>query len=266
MRRFLFISLMTLSLVPLLFTVVPAVVLEEQIKFDVADRSVFEIIKRLDYLASYKCRFIGEYFYNDYYYDTPDFSLLKLGYSFRFRCRDKGRGKVEYGIQFKKEYDTKNSADFKRAEFDNVIPTAVGRDILGGQWSDAFSDTNFKSVGKFRKFLEENNIDYRLLSPVLYCDQERWRIGLDKGGQNYFEVSLDDSTFRPLKNINKRFFWFLHKTRLLQLEFENKFRAGTQEEDENRILALIDYFTKSHNLKIQRDSKYATAVKRFIDK
>ena len=235
-----------------------AVVEEEQIKFDVPDESVFENIRVLKNVLSYKIKPRGEYFYQDYYYDTPDYDLFKLGYSYRFRIRDYGNGTIEYGIQFKKEYDTKNNKDFKRMEIDDVMPEEIGVRILRGKWSEAISGPDdYKTMTELKTFLDKNKIKKELLSPVLYVQQKRSRFRLKADGVVYFEISLDDCIFNPINDSVKKYIHFY------QLEMENKFRQGTSIEDQKRIKDLIDFFIENYPIKIEKESKYKIVITEF---
>lgn len=232
--------------------------IEEQIKFDVVDTSVFEEIKGQDHILSYKSKFKGTYNYEDYYYDTPGLDLFKLGYAYRLRIRNKGQGNLEYGIQFKKEYDAKDPENFVRSEIDDVIPEDIAKNMLSGDLSKAFSgDYDFLTINKFRSFLEENKIDYHNLVPLLHCLQKRERFRLKEHSLNYFEISLDDVLFTTVKGNNKQQIHFY------QLEFENKLK-GAIARDIKRIEQLIRFFTDNYRLKITRESKYRKAVLELI--
>jgi len=234
--------------------------MEEQIKFDVPDTSVFDDIRPRQRILSYKVKHIGEYDYKDYYYDTADLAIFNLGYSYRFRIRNKGNGIIEYGLQLKKEYNTKDSEDFKRYELDDVIPKDLGIRILAGEWEEAYSDTDLKTIKKLREFLSVNNIDYRKLAPCIIAEQKRSRFSMKRNGQLYFEISLDDCSFWPFDESN------LNRVKFLQLEFENKFRVGIQREDEARILELVKFFEENYPVKIEKDSKYRKAILELLPK
>lgn len=239
-----------------------AVVLEEQVKFDVRDESDFEKVRGVRQLLSYRVRHRGEYLYEDYYYDTPGLSLYESGYSFRFRVRNKGKGVVEYGIQLKKEYEP-GGRDFRRREVDDVIPEEMALDILAGNWHEAYSGKHdYKTIKALREILKGKRIDAKSLSPVLYGQQRRSRFTLKEDRKLYFEVSLDKCLFRRIGAGPKR------ETDFLQLEYENKFKKGRAKMDdrERRIRDLQDYFTRSMSAKTTAESKYRSAVQGLLRK
>lgn len=235
-----------------------AVEQEEQIKFDIDNPKIFDAIKNQKKILTYKVKHSGEYVYEDYYYDTPDFALYRLGCSFRFRVRNKGTGlPKEYGFQFKHEYGNDPGADFKRQEIDTNFPEARALGILNGNWADVFENPDrVEAVDRFLKFLEENKVDRKALAPVIYGKQARSRYRLNDDGEFYFEVSMDDATYKNLKDEAQA---PLH---LYQLEFENKFRKD-QSDMQTRIKSLCTYFERM-GAKPERDSKYRTSVEQLL--
>lgn len=231
---------------------------EEQVKFDIGNPQIFEVLKRQKKILSYKVKHSGEYVYEDYYYDTPDLALYKLGCSFRFRVRNKGTGlPKEYGFQFKQEYGGDPGTDFKRQEIDTNLPEARALAILNGNWADVFENPDrAEAVDRFLKFLEENKVDRKLLTPVIYGKQARGRYRLQDEGEFYFEVSMDDATYSNFKDKEQA---PLH---LYQLEFENKFRKD-QSDMQQRIKALSTYFERQ-GAKPERDSKYRTSAEQLL--
>lgn len=238
-----------------------AVVLEEQIKLDVQSEAVFDHVRNVKSLLTYKIKHIGEYLYQDYYYDTPDLDVFNLGYAYRFRVRDKGNGSLEYGLQFKKEYDVDNKQDFKRTEIDDVIPEEMALKILDGNWAEVFSSKyDLNTINEFKKFLEKNKIDTRSLVPLIYGRQERSRFALKEDGKLYFEISLDKCSFSLINGARKK------EINFLQLEFENKFKGDRLAMDgrEQRMQDMLTFFTQNFHAKIERESKYQTAVQELI--
>ncbi|MDD5292427.1 MAG: CYTH domain-containing protein [Candidatus Omnitrophica bacterium] len=238
---------------------VRAVVNEEQVKFDVSSIALFKNILRniseWPVILTYRVKPIGKYIYQDYYYDTPDMTLFRLGYSYRFRIRDKGKENIEYGLQFKSEYDPGNNESFKRLEIDNVIPDNMAQEIMSGKWLEAVSDKyDIHVIKEFLDFLNNNGIPPNALSPVLHADQKRDRFSLKENGMLHFEISLDECVFSLINDTEKKQYEFS------QLEFENKYRKGIPSEDQKRIDDLIGYFTQSYNVSIARNSKYKTAI------
>ena len=267
MNKCIFIAIMTVILLifpfPSHHNTVEAVILEEQIKFDVLSQTVLQKIINEQYILQYKTKTIGKYFYQDYYYDTQGLNLFKLGYSYRFRIRDKGEYELEYGLQFKKEYDKSDSANFRRTEIDDIIPRIMALKILSGKWDEAFSSSySLKTIKEFRAFLEKNKINPNKLSPCLYGQQKRTRLTLKENSILYFEISLDEGSFRLINSGREK------EVNFLQLEFENKFRKdrALMDNKEQRIRDLINFFTKNYDLKISRDSKYRMAEEEIIKK
>ncbi|MDD5006105.1 MAG: CYTH domain-containing protein [Candidatus Omnitrophica bacterium] len=247
----------------LVYSDAEAVISEEQIKLDVQNELVFDYVRNFKYILTYKIKHIGEYSYQDYYYDTPDLAIFNLGYLYRFRVRDKGSGSLEYGLQFKKEYDVNNKQDFQRTEIDDVIPEEMALKILSGNWSEAFSSNyDLRTIKEFRKFLEENKIDTKSLSPLIYGQQKRSRFSLKEDGKLYFEISLDKCSFNLINDARKK------EINFLQLEFENKFKGdrSAMDQREERIQDLIMFFTQNFPTKVERDSKYRTVVRELIKK
>jgi hypothetical protein len=247
--------IVSLPLLPNCCEYAHAAVLEEQVKFDVPERSIFEDIKSLPAILSYKLKIKGEYVYDDYYYDTPDLAIFKRGYSYRFRVRNKGDGKIEYGIQFKREYDVNDSQNFQRMEIDDVVSGDIGKRIVSGEWSEAVSDTHdITTVKRFLDFLNENKINSKNLVPIIFAKQIRNRYKLKEDGTLYFEISMDECAF-SLMNATKdeRYHFF-------QFEFENKYKNGTMSTNHHRIMELTDFFVLNYRLKVVRDSKYGKAI------
>jgi hypothetical protein len=236
-----------------------AVEMEEQIKFNIPGPAAFDAVKKHDKILTYKSNHSGEYIYEDYYYDTPDFALYHLGWSYRFRVRNKG-GSMEYGVQFKHEYDA-NSSGYKRDEIDDVIPEEKAKQILAGNWSSAFTDdANFVSIRRFCDFLTKNNIDSKQLTPVIFGKQFRSRYRLKEGDKFYFEVSLDDSIYETIKNKKNLPKSSMH---IYQIEFENKYRKD-QSSIPQRIKNLIGFFQEQCGAKLEWDSKYRMSVNKLF--
>lgn len=235
-----------------------AVVMEEQVKFDVSSAWVLNRFLNLKTILSYRVKPIGHYIYRDYYYDTPDFAVSSRGYSYRFRVRDKGKGELEYGVQFKREYAVDPAKGFTRLEIDDLIPPEAGRKIAAGAWGDAYPPAPpLRTMKCFREFLEREKIDPSACAPRLFVRQERDRLRLSENGSTYFEISLDTATFNRLGDARREPFTFR------QLEFENKTRGGKPAELRKRIGDLIDFFTGYTGVAISRESKYRTAVAHF---
>jgi len=230
-----------------------AVVMEQQVKLEAANGSVFKEIEQAPYILTYKNKPLGRYYYQDYYYDTKDMALARLGYSYRFRIRDKGDGEIEYAVQLKREYGNTQSGSFKREEIDDVLAARIGKRISRGDWSDAFKGDGINTMKVIRKLLSDNNIDPGALAPVIYAEQTRYRYQLTENGKLHFEISLDDCTMQSIKDNKKNLHFY-------QVEIENKFRKDTPEYDEMRIRDLIDFFTRSYPVSLIMDSKYRSAV------
>lgn len=246
---------LALALVP---GVARAVVMEEQVKFDVSSAWVLNRFLNLKTILSYRAKPIGHYIYQDYYYDTADFAVASRGYSYRFRVRDKGKGELEYGVQFKREYAVDPAKGFTRMEIDDLVPPEAGRKIAGGAWGDAYPPAApLRSMRIFREFLAREKIDPAACAPRLFVRQERDRIELTENGSTYFEISLDTATFSRLGDARREPFHF-H-----QLEFENKSRGGNPAELRKRIKDLIDFFTGYTGVVITRTSKYRSAITYF---
>jgi len=232
---------------------------EEQLKFDVPDISVFEKLKRMDNVLNYRLKTQGTYIYQDYYYDTPDLDLFKLGYLYRLRIRDKEDNIPEYGLQFKKEFDEKNNKDSIRDEIDDILPEELAKNTLSGNWQEVFSAKyDLLTIKKIDSFLKANNLDYSRLVPLLICRQERLRLRLRERSVVYFEISLDKVRFNLVNDGSKQI-------EFMQLEFENKLK-GSIGRDNDRIGKLAKFFESEYKLTPSRESKYRKAVLELIKK
>lgn len=232
---------------------------EEQLKFDIPDISVFERLKRMDNVLNYRLKTQGTYIYQDYYYDTPDLDLFRLGYSYRLRIRDKGDNIPEYGLQFKEEFDGENDQDSTRDEIDDILPDDLAKDILSGNWQEVFSDKyDLFTIKKIDSFLKANNLDRSRLVPLLICQQERLRLRLRERSVVYFEISLDKVRFNLVNDGSK-------KIEFMQLEFENKLK-GSIGRDNDRIGKLAKFFESEYKVIPSRESKYRKAVLGLVKK
>lgn len=235
---------------------------EQQIKFSVDKKETLELISNARKILSYEVKSIGKYDYQDYYFDSPDYDIAKLGCSYRFRVADKGNNKnVEYRIQFKKEYDAENKESFVRTEIDIAIPADIAKNLLAGNFKRIFSDNlNNEKVKELNSFLVSQKIDINSLLPIIYGRQFRDRHRFKENKITFFEISLDEAYFKDLRDENK-------EISFMEMEFENKYTGGYRGEQtgfiNERINKLINFFSEKYKIKITKDSKYKKVVDAF---
>lgn len=234
---------------------------EEQIKFDVDNKEILENISNSRKILKYQLKSLGKYDYQDYYYDSPNYDIAKLGCSYRFRIADKGNNNIEYRYQFKKEYDVNSKENFVRREIDVPIPKELAEKILAGDFNRLFFDNlNNEKIRELNAFLKSQNINLKKISPIIYGQQYRDRYSLKENNIKFFEISLDEARFVHLKDKDK-------KLKFCELEFENKYTGGyrTTQPDfiEKRIKQFINYLSKKYKIVLIKDSKYKRVINAF---
>ena len=233
---------------------------EQQIKFSIDKKETLDMISNARKILSYEVKSIGKYDYQDYYFDSPNHDIAKLGCSYRFRVADKGNN-IEYRIQFKKEYDAENEESFVRTEIDIAIPDDLAKNVLADNFNRIFSDNlNNEKIKELNSFLVSQKIDMNSLLPIIYGRQFRDRHRFKENKITFFEISLDEAYFKDLRDENK-------EIRFMEMEFENKYTGGYRGEQtgfiDERINKLVNYFSEKYKIKITKDSKYKKVVNAF---
>lgn len=89
------------------WTTADAAVTEEQRKYvqDKEDPAFLQFLRTGGKLGAYGVQSHGTYTYCDIYLDSPDFQIFENNLSLRFRKRDYGDGRIDYGMQLKSEME-----------------------------------------------------------------------------------------------------------------------------------------------------------------
>ena len=148
----------------------------------------------------YRAKLRGEADYIDVFYDTEDWRLFRLGFSYRFRQRRDGGDTGKYSVRLEQE-PRFVSVGSTKIDVTSEVPGSLGYTIAGGAWENAFmKNMGLPASDRLHAILRELRIGPEHLTPKLKAQLHRERFDITDKGRNWFELDHELWTFSVFPN------------------------------------------------------------------
>ena len=192
----------------------------------------------------YRAQPIGEAAFEDVFYDTEQWDLFRMGYSYRFRLRKEADPGERYSVRLKQESRFVAEGN-NRLDVRSALTDSFGTSVLGGAWQQAVSEgAGLEAPEGLRALLRELEIEPTNVRPRLQVELRRKRFDVSDKGWNWFELDQEIWSFRLLES-NERinFEDFVLDTRLKTDDLELARRVRSMAE-------ICEMFSKMRPVKL----------------
>jgi hypothetical protein len=166
----------------------------QPLRVELATPDAFRELQLALRIHHYRAQPLNSRHYLDTFYDTDDWRLTQLGYSYRFRQGKQVDGESAYLVRLERE--PRFSRQAEKLDLVSEVPADLGGAIAKGDWQLAVSSpVPLESLDKLRGLLAELGIEPSQLRPRLVGELVRERFDVADKGQNWFELDWETWTY-----------------------------------------------------------------------